>query len=178
MAVLDQLEGTLDHMNLYVWLWQLKKQLNLGGDLHTVDAAVSADITNDVRLLWDNLSRSYYGDALSDFIQQTLGKSDAYMQALYQSAANQAEPGSSGSGSASSDTCQIWQVKYGLVNAGVYSTVEAAISPDTSAYANIIWTNGGETVFGDDISDIIQTATGWSDDLMISYYNSWSSYVR
>lgn len=89
MAVLDQIEGTLTNMSLYVWMWQLKKQLNEDGDLHTVDTAIPASVTNNMRLLWDDLARSFYGDTMSDFIKQTLGKSDTQMQSLYQSAANQ-----------------------------------------------------------------------------------------
>ncbi len=177
MAFIDQLEGTLD-MTLYVSLWQLKKQLNLGGDLHTVDAAVSGDVTNSVRVLWDNLNRSYYGDEMSEFIQQTLGKTDVYMKSLYVSAANQAEVGSSGSGDTASETCEIWQVKYGLVNAGYFTAVEAAVPPSTSNLTNILWTSGGTTVVGDSISDLIQGVTAWSDDQMISHYNTWSTYIR
>lgn len=64
----------------------------------------------------------------------------------------------------------IWQVKRQLQNQGVFSTVESAVPPLTSDPVNIAWSSRPASVYGDDLSDLIQTATGWSDDQMRAFY--------
>jgi len=89
MTVVDQIGGTLSGTGLTVWMWQLKKQLAHDGNLHTVDAAVTADITDRVAVLWNDAAQSYYGDDLSGFIKTTLSKTSDQVKSIYASAAAQ-----------------------------------------------------------------------------------------
>lgn len=65
---------------------------------------------------------------------------------------------------------KVWQLKVALVNAGVFDTVDAMVSPATHDPANIVWTSGGDTTLGDAFSLVVQDALGWTDDQMSSLY--------
>lgn len=69
------------------WVWQLKMALQSSGDLHAVDAAVPADVTDQINIIWTNGWRTEQGDLLSAFVQTTLGKTDPRMTTLYALAA-------------------------------------------------------------------------------------------
>lgn len=71
----------------------------------------------------------------------------------------------------------VWQLKVALVNAGVFSTVEAAIVPATNDPKNIVWTSGGDTRLNDALSLVIQGILGWTDNQMATLYNSASAIL-
>lgn len=68
------------------WIWQLKRSLVDSGQLHNVDAAISADPSSTIAIAWGNGARTQIGDVLSNFIKSILGWTDAQMQALYANA--------------------------------------------------------------------------------------------
>lgn len=75
-VVADILGGTC-------WVWQLKMALQTTSNLRAVHEAVSADVTNQVNMIWSNGWRSSKGDLLSNFIKSTLGWNDSQMTTLY-----------------------------------------------------------------------------------------------
>lgn len=66
----------------------------------------------------------------------------------------------------------VWQIKAALLDAGVFDTVEATIPASTNTVENIIWNSGGLSKYGDTLSDIIQSATGWTNDQMVTFYQT------
>lgn len=74
-------------------------------------------------------------------------------------------------------TCWVWQIKYGLLDFGVYDTVEAGIPPATNTRLNVMWTNGGRTEYGDTLSSLIKTQTGWDNSTLQSFYGYCASIL-
>jgi hypothetical protein len=64
----------------------------------------------------------------------------------------------------------VWQLKYGLLDYSMYTTVEAAVPPSTSSRANIAWTSGGQSKIGDSLYTVIKDATGWTTPEMQAFY--------
>lgn len=65
------------------WVWQLKMALQTTSNLRAVHEAVSADVTDQINMIWFNGWRSSQGDLLSNFIKTTLGWNDGQMATLY-----------------------------------------------------------------------------------------------
>lgn len=72
-----------------VFLWQLKQALTSTGQLHIVDAAIPAELTDIIHILWNNggVVLTRVEDTLSNFVKTTLGLTDDQMKTLYSTAA-------------------------------------------------------------------------------------------
>lgn len=71
-----------------IFVAQLRRQLNTDGVLAAVVNAIPSDITDESNIAWTS-GLTYYGDALSQLIQETLDYNAAQMLALYYSALQQ-----------------------------------------------------------------------------------------
>jgi len=66
----------------------------------------------------------------------------------------------------------VWQLKYGLKDAGYFDAVEAGVSPITNNKANIMWTSGGRSEINDSLYTLIKSVTGWSSSQMTAFYTT------
>jgi len=73
---------------------------------------------------------------------------------------------------------EIWKIKRQLLWQSAFETVEATVPVSTNDPINNAWSNGGYSVYGDGISALIKTATGWTDNQMRDFYNSASILTR
>lgn len=64
----------------------------------------------------------------------------------------------------------MWKIKRQLVWQSKYDVVEAAVSAATNDPVNLSWSNGGYSIYGDGVSDLIKTATGWTDPQVQAFY--------
>jgi len=67
-------------------------------------------------------------------------------------------------------TCWLWQIKYGLLDYGIFSTVEAGIPAATATRLNVMWTNGARSEVGDTLSNFIRDSMGWNDAQIAAFY--------
>ena len=81
------------------------------------------------------------------------------------------------SGFITGGTVWVWQIKLGLLDYGVFGTVETAIPPATSDRVNVIWTGGGRSSVGDSLSNAIKAATSWNDTQMANFYTYCTSVI-
>lgn len=72
-----------------VTVGQFKRALNFNGLMQSVSDAIPADVTNAVNMQWFNGISIYKADPLYNFVQVTLGYTDAQMAALLSFAATQ-----------------------------------------------------------------------------------------
>lgn len=78
-----------------------------------------------------------------------------------------------GTPSVSVGRAKVWQLKNGLIDAGVFDVVEAAVgAPTTDNKVNVMWTQGDVSVVNDAFYTLIKTATGWSTSAMSAFYTA------
>lgn len=70
---------------------QLKKALIVQNQMQTISDAISADVTNNLNVQWDNGFWVKNGDALYLFVKNTLGYSTSQMNTLIALAGTQAQ---------------------------------------------------------------------------------------
>lgn len=78
-----------------------------------------------------------------------------------------------GTPSVSVGKAKVWQLKDGLIDAGFFAAVEAAVgSPTTDNKVNVMWTQGDTSALNDAFYNLIKTTTGWSSSAMAAFYTA------
>lgn len=77
-----------------------------------------------------------------------------------------------------SNPLYMWKVRRQLKYQSAFTTVEATVPPNTDDPINIAFYGDGTSAYGDGISDLIKTATGWNDTQMQTFYTAAALLTR
>lgn len=67
-------------------------------------------------------------------------------------------------------TVTLYQFKTALASTGVITSVSQAISADPANLVNIEWNSGGTVTYGDPLSNLVQSVTGWTNTQMLNLF--------